>query len=447
MITGTFTCESGTVTVSINTGAGTHTAHLTSVGSIKYTFDITPDSVVIDRLMAIYSKMDCSWGLYAVDGQDLYDLLSAIVGKADVTVTVATWAGESFVFPFSLEAKDVSLDEKTQIIKTSFGVFVDDTVTVGDVWTDIATNHAGDIFDFRMTHGGGTNTYDAVGARTWMESALKLIFGQTVAEFVSYYIDPAEFPIGSYLDYVYDHVDPTVLSDDGKLCYVCIDVAGLTTDGVSLANDIPAITTIQSMAGHEGGTFGVGFSKHFYANRVTQTSATVSIKYDDVLELGFDKNFTAFRTIENGTLQRFLQNGGTPHVPNLRANTVATVGELNPNAEKSVNIKLNAGFPVMCAGIIQQASSLVNGTDNLDVDLMCVTGSTAGYNSYLIAFPASGALKITATLYGWGKVKPWELITFDSTCPTRYQSKTFRINDATYDFIKAQTKITAYEVT
>jgi hypothetical protein len=445
MITGQFTCESGTVTVSVD--AGTASAHLTSVGSIKYVFDITPDSVVIDRLMAVYSKMDCSWGLYATDGQDLYDLFSAIVGKADVTVTVDTWAGESFVFPFSLESKDVSLDERTQIIKTSFGVFVDDTVTVGDVWADIVANHSGDIFDFRQTHGGGTNTYDAVGARTWMESALKLIFGQTVAEFVSYYIDPAYFPIGSYIPNVYSYVDPTVLADDGKLCYVCIDVAGLTTDGIALANDLPAITTIQTMAGHEGGTFGVGFSRHFYANRVSQTSTTVNVKYDDVIELGFQKNYTAFRTIENGTLQRFLQNGGTPHVPNLRANTVATVGELNPNAEKSVNIKLNAGFPVMCAGIIQQASSRVNGTTNLDVDLMCVAGSTAGYESYLISFPASGALKINATLYGWGKVKPWELIEFDTTCPARYQSKTFRISDVTYDFIKAQTKITAYEVT
>jgi hypothetical protein len=446
MITGTFTCESGTVTVSIDTGAGTHTAHLTSVGSIKYTFDITPDSVVIDRLMAVYSKMDCSWGLYAVDGQDLYDLLSAIVGKADVTVTVATWAGDSFVFPFSLEAKDVSLDERTQIIKTSFGVFMDDTVTVGDVWNDIASSFSGSIFNFRQTHGGGTNTYNAVGARTWMESALKLVFGQSTTKFASFYLDPAIYPVPR-LDYVYDYVVPTLLADDGKLCYVCINVAGLTTDGVFLADDLPAITTLQTMAGHEGGVFGTGFSENFYSNRVAQTLSTVSIKYDDVLELGFERNYMAFREISNGTLQKFLQNGGTPHVPNLSTFTFPGLSALNINAEKSVDIKVNAGYPVMCAGIIENSTGRVDGTSSTNVRDMLQLGTLAGQFSYLKALPAEGALKITATLYGWGKVKPWELITFDSTCPTRYQSKTFRINDVTYDFIKAQTKITAYEVT
>jgi hypothetical protein len=238
-----------------------------------------------------------------------------------------------------------------------------------------------------------------------------------------------------------------LLADDGKLCYVCINVAGLTTDGVFLADDLPAITTLQTMAGHEGGVFGTGFSENFYSNRVAQTLSTVSIKYDDVLELGFERNYMAFREIFNGTLQKFLQNGGTPHVPNLRNITFAGLSALNINAEKSVDIKVNAGYPVMCAGIIQNSTGRVDGTSNSDVDDMCFLGSIAGQFSYLKALPAEGALKITATLYGWGKVKPWELITFDSTCPTRYQSKTFRINDVTYDFIKAQTKITAYEVT
>lgn len=445
MITGTFTCESGTVTVSIDTGVGTHTAHLTSVGSIKYTFDITPDSVVIDRLMAIYSKMDCSWGLYATDGQDLYDLLSVISGKADVTVTVDTWAGDSFVFPFSLEAKDVSLDERTQIIKTSFGVYADDTVTVGDVWDEIATNHASSIFTFRVSHTiHGTRNYDAVSVPKWYEVAMGLVFGTATTIFESYDVQ-ANPPFQEPPDLLVYSPVPIDASNDDKVVYVCMDVDGLTYDTGTDAESYLAIQVMQSLAGHEGGVFGTGFSTNFYVNRASTSLTTVSVPFDDVLELGFDKNYKAFRFVRTGVIEKTLDSTHD-ETPNLLTQSIDSA-ELNPNAEKVVNLQLNAGFPILNAGEIDFADNLVSGNDPTANSLMVGYGLEAAQFSYLKALPADGALKISATLYGWGKVKPWELLSFDSTCPTRYQSKTFRINDVTYDFIKAQTKITAYEVT
>jgi hypothetical protein len=421
----------------VSVDAGTASAHLTSVGSIKYVFDITPDSVVIDRLMAVYSKMDCSWGLYATDGQDLYDLFSAIVGKADVTVTVATWAGESFVFPFSLEAKDVSLDERTQIIKTSFGVGVDDGVTVGDVWADIVANHSAEIFEFHHSMGSG-KVFDAIGTSRWMQSAMKLIFGLTATEFQSYPYDVIADPFR--FNFVYDYVDPTDAANDQRRGYVCINVAGKNVDGQP-ANDIPAIQVLLSMAGHEGGVFGAGFNKAFYSNRAVDYATPVSVKFDDVIELGFQKNFTSFSSVALGTINKVM-DGSPPHYPNLV--TFTDTRQYNPTAEKAVSLRLNAGFPVMNAGLIEYS---IPGVISDQITPVVSEALFVSHIPYRLAFPVEGALKINATLYGWGKVKPWELIEFDSTCPARYQGKTFRISDVTYDFIKAQTKITAYEVT
>jgi hypothetical protein len=434
MITGTFTCESGTVTIEID--AGTATATLLSVGSIKYTFDITPDAVVIDRLMAVYQRLDCTMSLYSVEGDDLYDLLSVIVGKADVTVTVTRWTGEVEVFPFVLEAKDVSLDERSQVLKTSFGVFADTSVTVGDVWDEIVTNHSGDIFDFLISG----DTYDAVGARLWIETAMELIFGLAATDFQSYPIATA-----GYMPNVYSYVDPTVGTDDGKRCYVCINTAGLSTNTGVLADDLKAVNVLQSMAGHEGGVFGSGFSEMFYSNRSVGTMTPISITYDDVLELGFAKNFQSFTQIQTGVIENFFTFLGYD-LPNLTTQDVSPVQTLNANAEKSVNIQLNAGFPVMCVGVIDQSNLRVNAGNSTAIDGMIQEALGSAQVSYKLALPADGALKINATLYGWGKVKPWEAITFDSTCPTRYQSKTFRINDVSYNLIQGTTTITAYQV-
>ena len=442
MITGTFTCEAGTVTVQID--AGTATGTLLGVGSIKYTFDITPDSVVIDRLMAVYEKMDCTWALYSVEGTDLYDLLSVIVGRADVTVTVNTWSGNTYVFPFSLEAKDVSLDERSQVLKTSFGVYADTSVTVGDVWDGIEANHGGDIFTFRVPASiGGVSDFDAVSVPKWYEVAMEQVFGNYNTVFESYDIEPNP-PNPEPPDLLVYSPVPIDVTNDGKVVYVCMDVDGLTFDSGTDAESVLAIEVMQTMAGHEGGIFGSGFSTNFYVNRASIDVPTVTVTYDDVLELGFERNYKAFRFVRTGVIEKFLDSASSA-TPTIKTQSIDSI-ELNANAEKIVNLQLNAGFPIMNAGTIDNALTIVNGNNISNEALMVSYGLEAAQYSYLKSLPAEGALKITTTLYGWGRVKPWELLAFDSTCPARYQGKTFRINDVSYNFIDATTKITAYQV-
>jgi hypothetical protein len=349
-------------------------------------------------------------------------------------VTVNTWAGDTFVFPFFLQAKDVAFDERMQVLKTSFGVFVDDTVTVGDVWDDVETNHLVDIFNFE--NGGTPDIYPCTSARRWMESAIELIFGLSVTNFNSYPLtDPALF--GNVYDYiVFD------APSDGLQGYGCIDVDTLNVGGAP-ANNITAISVLQSLAGHEGGIFGSGFSTVFYANRASATGTPISITYDDVIELSVARNYTAFKQIQTGIIAKSVDTV-LPLVPNLTTRNYSPVVTLNPNAEKSINIQLNAGFPVLVAGTIDFGLSVFQSPlSTNDV----VDGALAGAQaSYSLALPAFGALKITTKIYGWGKVKPWELVTFDSTCPARYQSKTFRINDVSYSFKDATTTITAYQI-
>jgi hypothetical protein len=165
-----------------------------------------------------------------------------------------------------------------------------------------------------------------------------------------------------------------------------------------------------------------------------------------VLELGFERNYKAFRFVRTGVIEKFLDSASSA-TPTIKTQSIDSI-ELNANAEKIVNLQLNAGFPIMNAGTIDNGTGggIVNANNISNEALMVSYGLEAAQYSYLKSLPAEGALKITTTLYGWGRVKPWELLAFDSTCPARYQGKTFRINDVSYNFIDATTKITAYQV-
>jgi hypothetical protein len=431
MITGTFNTAYGVVTVEVD--AGTATGQILSVGSIKYEFDITPDSVVIDRLMAVYQRFDVSWLLNTDDGQDLYDLFTA--GDADVTVTIAGYDGNTYVFPFMLKPFDVSVDEKSQTVKTSLSVFVDESVTVGDVWAQIDPS---DVFDFRFTHsGGGSVTRDATSPNLWMIEALGQILGTSTNPFFESY------PVGEVvnsLPELYNTVDPT--TNNGKVCLVCLDVAGETIDGLS-ADDFSALAVVQTMAGFDGGIFGTGFNSVFYVNRTASSVALETITYDEVLDLKFDRNYKAFQMIAVGTILRHM-DGANKELPNFDTFSFDS-GVLNQSATNSVSIQLQAGFPVLCGGVIATAFSWVNGSNLADMGLIRDGGLFGAVESYKLALPASGTLTISATFYGFGRVKPWESFQLDTTVPPRYQGRKFRINSAEYDIVQNQTKIRAYE--
>jgi hypothetical protein len=437
MITGTFNTAYGIVTVSVD--AGTGTGQILSVGALKYEFDITPDSVVIERLMAVYQRFDVSWMAYAVDGQDLYDLFTT--ADADVTVTVAGYDGNTYTFPFMLKPFDVSIDERSQVVKTSLSVFVDNTVTVGDVWAELNASHTSDIFDYH-TSGG---THDAVSSKLFIEVAMSELFGsQTNTIFHSIEVAPYVLTPADYLLYTYSDIDVTDPAQDGLFGTIAIDTAGMYIDG-ALVSDIKAIEAMQNLAAYEGGVFGTGFSSSFYVNRYVDFTGVVTITYDDIMELSFSRSYKSFRDFTIGSVPVAFDSPNG-HIPNFPAQDIV-LPNLNPSAEKSVLIRIRPGYPVLNVGKINNAQTRVDRPTNLEISLANIGYLAASSASYLVALPASGALTIEATFYGFGRVKPWETFQFDTTVPARYQGKTFRINSAEYDIVKNTTKVRAYEVT
>lgn len=446
MITGTFHTTYGEVTVDMDIPASSQTAEIVSMGTINYEFDITPDSVNIDRLMAVYTRLDITWLLNATDGTDLYDqLIAGIATTVPVTVTIEGYDGTTSVFPFNLQAQDVSVDERARTVKTSLGVAIDPNLTVQDVWDNLFANYVGDLFTYRS---GGTN-YNAVSAKRWIQVALWMLKGGTgvITDSVEFFSVELAGRVGvpaDFLTYTYDDIDVVDPALDAKFCLSCIDVAGIDKDGFAVG-DITAVTALQSMAGYEGGIFGFGFSTLFYVNRTVDYDTAVVIGYDQVLELSFTKSYKAFRNITVGTSLIQFDNPND-HLPNFPTFDV-TSATLNPNAEKAVNLRFHPGYPVMQLGIIDS-------TVHLRVD--AIAGTTAedaneGYldaslDSYLPSFPATGNTTIECTLRGFGVVKPWELLSFDTTVPARYQGKTYRINAVSYDLKSDTTKIRAYEV-
>jgi hypothetical protein len=441
MITGTFNTAYGVVTVEVD--AGTATGQILSVGSIKYEFDITPDSVVIDRLMAVYQRFDVSWLLNTDDGQDLYDLFTA--GDADVTVTIAGYDGNTYTFPFMLKQYDVSISEKDRTVKTSFSVPFDTTITVRNVWDNIFANYVSSLFLF---HSGGTD-YNAVPAKLWIQVCLWMMRGGTGAigtgiEFDSVELANRVTTPSDFGDYTYDDIDVVDSAFDGKFCLCAIDTDGIVANG-NFVDLLPAVSALQSMAGYEGGVFGYGFSSLFYQNRTVGYTDAQTISYDEVLSLSFATNYKAFQSITIGSVATSF-NAPDNHLPNFPTQD-ATSGTLNLNAEKSVLIRLQPGYPVMQLGIIDSVTNLrvdaIAGTTAEDANEGYLNASVDSYN---LALPASGALVIEATLYGFGRVKPWETFQLFTDAPVRYQGKKFRINSAEYDIVQNQTKVRAYEV-
>ena len=448
MITGTFNTAYGVVTVEIDAGVDPVVGQITAIGSIKYEFDLTPESVVVQRLMCVYQRLDCTWLLNGQEGDDMYDILSPIsFGTVPVMVTIAGYDGNTYTFPFSLSGRDVSLDERTQTIKTSLGVFANESVTIQDVWDNMSTNYSALVFPYRVS---GVD-YDATNAQTWLEVAMWMVlFGGTGTitqpiQFHSILIGPYFTSPSNYLANTYAGFNVTDPVYYNKTALLCIDVAGFLRGGKVVA-DLSAVDTIQSMAGFEGGTFGTGFNTIFYMNRTVNFSQLVTINYEtEVLELAFKINYTAFRNITSGTVKAVFDapDNAIPNMPNRDVTSTM----LNRNAEKSILLRLEAGYPVMQVGIIGAGTNRVD-TISTGSAQTAMDGYLAGaIQAYKVSFPAIGNLTIAVSIYGFGRVKPWEVFQFDSTAPARYQGKKFRINSAEYNLISNTTKIRAYEVT
>jgi hypothetical protein len=191
MIKGSFTSATGVIDIEFNDGLIPVTdMDITQIGELSYSFDITPESVTIDRLLALYSNFKFSFNGINQVGTDIYEAMveKLILANRTINLVITTHEGEPFTFGFECSINDLEIDERTGIASLLCKPRVAD-ITFKDVFEQIVLNDPLNtkIKNYRKkTLLGDDEFYPATGVATWIKQALPMMFGNNFGvDFVS----------------------------------------------------------------------------------------------------------------------------------------------------------------------------------------------------------------------------------------------------------------------
>ena len=174
MIYGSFISLAGTINIKLHVPE-VGVVEITDFGSLKYEFDLTPDSVDIKRLQALYSKASFTvFQYFREDGVfvDIVDTLQAEILQnrfIDMEVEIITPEEQNYVFKFEIRAGDIKLTESARLVTINGRSKYNENLTALKVFNEI---DGGDYVDF--THKG--NTFAAISTKQWIQKCLELLF-------------------------------------------------------------------------------------------------------------------------------------------------------------------------------------------------------------------------------------------------------------------------------
>jgi len=441
-LTGFFVSPAANVNVTITDAHAAATMRIAELSNIKYEFDLTPDTLEINRLAAMYATIDVSILLYDSNGNDLYDRLINTTNNP-VTVTANLHDGTTAYFKFTHAPADVTIDEQQKIVKVKCKPYTTAS-TMAQVFAN--ANYSGDIMTYQKL------AADDLTAYTYQCMAAGRFINRVMSELspASVNVQSAESNLATMSQYIFEDFDNGSWTNDENV-YVVVNVhSAQNFTNVTLANgtssvpqNVPAFDTLKGMALLEGSIVGVGFD-NFYRHRNNATAQTLS--YSDCIDLSFKQGYQALQYIFEQVIERKLNptSGLLRELPNLNQANITV--SLNPNADKYANFVLSPAYPFLSIGKVNTASAFING-DGMPTDgTMEYAAVNAGATAYQKSFPASGNYIIQGKVRGISKMKPFTAIEFDSTVPERYQNKTFRSTYLSYDLYADQVEFKAYEI-
>jgi hypothetical protein len=192
MIKGSFTSATGVIDIEFNDGLVPVTdMDITQIGELSYSFDITPESVTIDRLLALYSNFKFSFNGINQVGTDIYEAMveKLILANRTINLVITTHEGEAFTFGFECSINDLEIDERTGIASLLCKPQVAD-ITFKDVFEQIVANNPAKVTNYGKRNlinpSVNFSLYPATGVATWIKQALPMLFGNSFdVDFVS----------------------------------------------------------------------------------------------------------------------------------------------------------------------------------------------------------------------------------------------------------------------
>jgi hypothetical protein len=256
---------------------------------------------------------------------------------------------------------------------------------------------------------------------------------------------PSQFPppgFGRTVDYEQGGANTYV----GNTVYAFANLGAVVTN--SGTQSIRAkITSVGAM---EGAFFGSAFSVNFYTNR-RSIRENVTLTNSDITEIKTVKGSQKVNSIALA-----INSGGASdaYFPTFDTELHTRAG--NPLGDQTIALSLVSHAPHFTRGVLEFDAT--NSPPQYVNALPLSTGASGQWNTQNLAiagtvvyssafdFSVEPATRIETTVLGVDSVKPYQVIKFDSSTPTRYQGKHYRPSSIKYDFKADTVTISAYRI-
>ena len=241
MIKGSFTSATGVIDIEFNDAEVAVTPmDITQIGELSYSFDITPEAVTVDRLVALYSNFKFSFNGTNEIGEDVYEMMvgKLFTANRDVTLTITDYSGNAYGFRFASQINDLEYDERTGIASLLCKPKVNE-LTFKQVFDQIDASLKGQYR--QQTILGQFEFYGATGVASWIKRALPLLFGNNTypVDFVpaKTFVETQKYSEDTYVDLDVSRADQNM--------FTLVDMGtgfGLIEDGESITMMTGTIT-------------------------------------------------------------------------------------------------------------------------------------------------------------------------------------------------------------
>ena len=187
MITGTFTTAVGDISITIDDGGAGAYVEVSKLGNLKYEFDQTPDSIQIDRTIALYSYIQVVFLSLTESSEDLYTRLvdATATTPIDCTLSIDNFGVDTFDFSFELKQENIDYNEKEGTVAVRFTPKIDKEVTISNVINSV-TNYKFEVAPVASENSDvltGINV-NCLPVEDYLDASMQSLFGNSFESFI-----------------------------------------------------------------------------------------------------------------------------------------------------------------------------------------------------------------------------------------------------------------------
>jgi hypothetical protein len=450
---------------------------LQDVSTIDFEFDLVPTQQTGARVGGIAGAVTIKLWDEMTNRASFYDSMENYIGTyenvTDITyprananlIWTSRYSGTEYKFPFNLSFAEVGINERSKLTTAKLT-----PKTVNTTIFEFGENRVNNILPNNIPYAFSTYLmnidngvfasyaiYDTISTLNdtfgvIYESAKNI--GQVTV--TSYYgtqtVNVGAFP---FLSEASDYTNGTVVPH--------FMFNGVTSTSYIDAANVTMIDMVKKFAAMEGAIFGSAFNYNFYINRLSNVNNVV-LTNSEMTDLSFIATPRAFNSIVYTSRRTPNTSVGGILIPDGEVFSNSNVSFLAyRDAPQQQSFSFTNYDPWMVLGCLQYDPNasiyppytyVNNGIPialnpniaNNYQDALFFTSYKAFSGALGISTTNKSAMRIELDVMGVEKVKPWEVIRFNETVPSRYWGKHFRPTSLSYDLKADRVRITAYEI-